>query len=151
MAPFGTEAMADDARRIETWVARLDERTEDLFAGVRDADPRRSERALDTLRSWLMILEVMILETQDAPYEPAVYRRLAERLALVQARLEAIDWLIEHRREPWYRRYLPWIAQLVELLLEHVGLGPLLPRLPSGRDVSSERPGRHRRALGRRF
>jgi hypothetical protein len=150
MAPFGTEVMADDATRIEKWVARLDERTEDLLAGVDDADPKRSERALDTLRSWLMILEVMILETRDEPYEPAVYRRLAERLALIQARLESIEWLIEHQQDPWYRRYLPWIARIVELFLEQVGLGPLLPRLPSGRSDSPERPSRHRRALGRR-
>ncbi len=125
--------MAENAKQIEKWISRLDERAEDLFAGLRGADPKRSERALDSLRSWLMILEVMILETRDEPYEPAIYRRLAERLAIVQARLESIEWLIEHRQASWYRRYIPLLARLAEFLLDRIGLGPFIPRLPSGR------------------
>jgi hypothetical protein len=125
--------MPDTSHPYDKWIDKLDHRVDDLMTSVQIDDLTRAGWAVDSLRSWLTMLEVMLMESTSDSMSPDVFGRYATRLAMIDARLRSIQWLIEHKRKPWYLRFLPVLGRVGQFLLDRLGFGPFLPRLPGGK------------------
>jgi hypothetical protein len=125
--------MTDDDAVIGKWIAKLDTRVDDLLISIQSDDMTRASWAVDSLRSWLTMLELMLMESMTSATNDEVFSQHAVRLAVIDGRLRSIQWLIEHKQKPWYIRLMPFLGRVGQFFLDRLGFGPFLPRLPGGK------------------